>query len=249
MGELNQNSYNNTKKPLSTEDKIFFIQAGDERLREEFINNFLPLIKKFVAKACRHYVDCTMDEFSVGLIAFNEAIDQFRAEHQSKFLSFAYTVIRRRIIDFIRNESKQKKVMFAGSLEDKEVNRRKVAFDNKEAMKHFEIRYQNENLVYEIQEFKRILSDYGITLKRLINRCPKQKDARQRAKEIGKMIAEDEYLSKYLQLNRKLPLSYLDTKVSCCKKTIERQRVYIIAIALIYLESLSELKAYIRPDL
>jgi len=45
------------------------------------------------------------DEVSVGLMAFNEAMDCFDTTKNISFISFAETVIKRRLIDYFRKES------------------------------------------------------------------------------------------------------------------------------------------------
>jgi len=71
-----------TNKDKSFEDGIVNIinkiKAGDKLLREEFINSYTPYIIRTVSNLTGKYVDVeNSDEFSVGLAAFNEAIDSF----------------------------------------------------------------------------------------------------------------------------------------------------------------------------
>ena len=42
------------------------------------------------------------DEFSIGLQAFNEALDAYQSDKGASFLYFAKMVINRRVIDYIR---------------------------------------------------------------------------------------------------------------------------------------------------
>lgn len=52
------------------------IQNGDSRLKEEFINDYKLFIIKTVSNVLGYYIDDkNNEEYSVGLQAFNEAID------------------------------------------------------------------------------------------------------------------------------------------------------------------------------
>lgn len=46
------------------------------------------------------------DEFSIGLQAFNEALDAYQSDKGASFLYFAKMVINRRVIDYIRKNKK-----------------------------------------------------------------------------------------------------------------------------------------------
>ncbi|MCD8510679.1 MAG: sigma-70 family RNA polymerase sigma factor [Bacillus sp. (in: Bacteria)] len=94
---------------LTVEETIRLIQQGDEDHENEFIKKYIPFIQNTATKVCKRYIRTTDDdEFSIALIAFNEAIHNFSENKGSSFLSFASLVIRRRIIDYIRQEQRKK---------------------------------------------------------------------------------------------------------------------------------------------
>lgn len=234
---------------LSIEEKVIHIQSGNEKLRNQLIGDYQPFIKKVASKVCNHYIDHTMDEYSIGMFAFNESIDQYHPGQGSRFLTFADMVIRRRIIDFIRKENRQKRAVFFEQEEENEDNRTEESYPElKAAMDYFEVQRENEDRAYEIEEYKMMLKPYGITFKALSKQCPKHRDARENAKIIAKKLAENEHLARYLMDKKQLPIKELLSMVSCSRKTIERNRKYIIAAALIYLGDFSELKSYIEPE-
>jgi len=71
------------------------IKAGDKLLREEFINSYTPYIIRTVSNLTGKYVDVeNSDEFSVGLAAFNEAIDSFDEGKNMFFFKFSTLVIK-----------------------------------------------------------------------------------------------------------------------------------------------------------
>ena len=87
------------------------IQDGDERLREQFIVDYRPFVIKTISRFCGKFIELeNADEYSVGLIAFNEAINGYDPVKGSGFISFAGQVIRRRLIDHSRKNKNHDKV-------------------------------------------------------------------------------------------------------------------------------------------
>lgn len=234
---------------ITLEDKVTKIQCGDEHLRNQLIQDYQPFVKKVASKVCNHYIDHTMDEYSVGLFAFNESIDQYQSGQGSRFLTFADMVIRRRVIDFIRKEARQKRALFFEQEEETEDGRSEESYaELKAAIDYYEIQKESEKRAHEIDEYQQLLKPFGITFKTLSKQCPKHRDARDNAKMIAKMLAEEESLAKFLLEKKQLPIKELLTMVECSRKTIERNRKYIIAAALIYLGGFKNLQSYIEPS-
>jgi len=78
----------------------------DELKRNQFITDYVPFILKTVSDQLKRYVETeNSEEYSVGLLGFNEAIDKYESSKGS-FLSFAKLVIQSRIKDLIiKNKS------------------------------------------------------------------------------------------------------------------------------------------------
>ncbi|WP_311775135.1 RNA polymerase sigma-I factor [Alkalihalobacillus sp. TS-13] len=236
-------------KAVTIEDKVKRITRGDEDLRNELLEDYQPFIKKVTSKVCNQYIDQSRDEYSIGLTAFNEAINQYQEGQGSRFLTFADMVIRRRVIDFIRKEARQNRYVFLEPEETDEEGRVEDSFaEQQAAISHYDQQLQVENRVYEIEEYQELLKGYGITFKVLSKNCPKHIDARENAKQIAQLLAENEKLAAYLTEKKQLPIKDLLNMVSCSRKTIERNRKYIIAIALIYIGGYTSLRSYIEPS-
>ncbi|RYL95684.1 RNA polymerase sigma-I factor [Sporolactobacillus sp. THM7-4] len=231
------------------ENNIFKVQQGDESLRNNIIESYQPFIKKVVSKVCNRFIDQTMDEFSVGLVAFNEAINQYQNGQGSKFLTFADMVIRRRIIDFIRKESRQMRNIYLDQVDsDDENNMEESYVEQRAAIDYYEEKRQINERLEQIDSYQQLLLDYGITFDVLSKHCPKHADARENAKIAAKKLAEHKELVQFLKKKKQLPIKDLLQFVSCSRKTIERNRKYIIALALIYIGGFSALKSYIEPE-
>ena len=70
-----------------------------------FINKYESYILKCASNVSNRYISKSHDEWSIALIAFNQAIESYDMDKGS-FLSFAKLVIRRRLIDYYRSQSK-----------------------------------------------------------------------------------------------------------------------------------------------
>jgi len=96
----------------SVADIIKKIQKGDLQLKEEFIKDNLTYILRSVSNALGTVVDDkNSEEFSVGLSAFNEAIDRYDPLKNDNFFQYSFMVIKSRLIDYIRSNSKHNKVL------------------------------------------------------------------------------------------------------------------------------------------
>ena len=107
------------KKKRSLEETILKIQQGDSKLRNDIIHSYKPFIAKTASTVCNRYITESDDEFSIGMIAFNEAIDKYSSEKGSSLIAFAEIIIKRRVIDYLRSQSKRKESAF-GSVFDED---------------------------------------------------------------------------------------------------------------------------------
>ena len=94
-----------------------------------------------------------------------------------------------------------------------------------------------------------LLNHYGITFSDLVQASPKHQDARERALEVARILISDPALLQYLTSRKSLPLKELQKRVKVSRKTLERQRKYIIALALILIGEFYYLQEYLkRPE-
>ncbi|MEF3302826.1 RNA polymerase sigma factor SigI [Paenibacillus sp. GYB003] len=241
-------SHDHSDIPDSPERKVLQIQEGNIRLRNQFITDYQPYVAKVTSRFCKRYIDPSRDdEFSIALGAFNEAINQFSPESGRSFLSFAETVIRRRLIDFIRKESR-----FTGQIpyssfeveddEDSIVNPVEVH----QAIEQYEKEKTIEERRSEIVDFNRCLQDFGISFGDLVEASPKHSDSREALFEIGALLARDQTMMSIVLVKKMLPIKELLEQVNVSRKTLERNRKFIIAVALIHSGPYPYLKHYLN---
>jgi RNA polymerase sigma factor len=235
------------KKQKTLEEKVVLIQQGDLVLRDDLIKAYKPFIAKSVSTVCKRYISQTDDEFSIGLIAFNEAIEKYSPEKGNSLLSFADILIKRRVIDFIRQQSRNQAIsMNFGSESDEDENHRSTIIDAELSIESFRKKTDEERRREEIVQFQHILKDFGLSFKDLVENSPKHADARRNAMEVAKILSENQDLKDLLLEKKRLPIKQLENLVDLSRKTIERNRKYIIAVSLILIGDYIYLKDYIK---
>ncbi|WP_028551456.1 RNA polymerase sigma factor SigI [Paenibacillus sp. UNC451MF] len=218
------------------EQLVVRIQEGDLRLRNQFITDYQPYVAKVTSRFCKRYVDPARDdEFSIALGAFNEAVNQFSPQAGRSFLGFAEQVIRRRLIDYVRKEQRfsQQIPYSMFEVEDEEDNVVNPV-EIHQAIEQYEKQKGMEERRSEISDLNRCLTDFGIQFSDLVDASPKHDDSRQALFAIGKQLSEDSELMRTMLTKRMLPIKELLDMVKVSRKTLERNRKFIIAVALIY---------------
>lgn len=233
------------------EHKVIRIQQGDIRLRNQFIAEYQPYIAKITGQFCRRYIDPARDdEFSIALSAFNEAINQFSIESGRSFLSFAQTVVKRRLIDYVRKQQRHSGQipLSAFEIEDDEQNLANP-IEIHQAIEQYEKEKIMDERQAEISELNQQLSEFGISFFDLADSSPKHTDSRVMLFGIGKILAEQTDLMDILLNKKILPIKELLEHTEVSRKTLERNRKYLITIALINHGSYEYLKDYLHIDI
>lgn len=230
---------------MPLEDMIASAQKGDQRVQNYLIKTYQPFIAKCVSEVCKRYIDPKRDdEFSIGLSAFNEAIRAYSADRGSSFLSFAKLVVKRKVIDYIRFVQKGPATTSLDETYDAEQmeNPVEVLAVKKAFQQEQDSWYRRE----EIIEFKKKLREYKLTLTELTEVSPKHKDARDSAVRTARILFEDPKLRDYVRHKKKLPMKDLVKKVDVSKKTLERNRKFIIATFIVLSEDYMYLNDYLK---
>lgn len=231
------------KKKKTLEERVKDIQNGNEEDRNNLIEDYIPFIKKILSNQLGKYIEVeNNDEFSIGLIAFNEAIEKYD-EKRGNFLTFASMVIKSRLIDQLRSESRRSKEVYMSQLksdeEDDNYTENIMAIEGFEA--GIETRLDMATLVENMKYF-------DVSLEDLINHAPKHRDTRISAINIGKYVFENTHLREKFLKTKNLPTSDLMRDLKVSKKVIQRSRKFIIAIILILNSDLDTLKEYISHN-
>ncbi|WP_462409055.1 RNA polymerase sigma factor SigI [Neobacillus sp. Marseille-QA0830] len=235
-----------TKKKKTLEETIFLIQQGDRSLLNELIDSYKPFIAKTVSSVCKRYIHETDDEFSIGLIAFNEAIEKYSPDRGKSLLSFAEVIIKRRVIDYIRKQSKNQHISIDITNPSQEEDSPGNAIVNELSLDEYQKKTDEQLRREEILRFQSTLAGFDVSFTDLVENAPKHADARKNAIEAAKVLVENQELRNVLLEKKRLPIKQLEKMVNVSRKTIERNRKYIIAIALILSGDFVYMKEYIK---
>lgn len=220
-------------------------RKGDKQAREDLIRKYTPLVLRVGSQVTGRYLTVGRDEeVSIGLIALNEAIDRFDPSRGTSFISFAELVIKRRLVDYFRRQKQPEIPLSELETEDDEGNPLDTV-ERRQALDEHARRLEAEERKHEIVRYAKRLAEFGITFSELVAVSPKHEDARERALEAARLVATQPQLAQHLLTKRELPLKQLEARVGVSRKTLERQRKFIIAVALIMLEDFYHLRQYI----
>ncbi|MOA07134.1 RNA polymerase sigma factor SigI [compost metagenome] len=217
----------------SIEAAIQRAREGNRLERDRIIEQYRPYILRSASQICKRPIRWEDDEASIGIIAFNEAIDRYDREMGKSFDNFAYMVIRNRLIDEFRRQGKiiksesvtlndsgglfeQSMIEISSSLE--EYNREQLATE----------------LAMELLAYDEALQKYGISLEELEDCSPKHRDSRKQMIQVAKHFSEQPDWIEILKKTKRLPIRKMLKFSKVVHKTLERNRKYIIALVLIY---------------
>ncbi|NLL19478.1 MAG: RNA polymerase sigma-I factor [Clostridia bacterium] len=172
------------------------------------------------------------DELSIGLIAFNEAIDTFDPTKGKSFWGYAGLVIRHRLMDYFRKEVNwQKKVPFTG--EDESINPEVLQKEAELAWEAMRREEEARDRAETVVAFEQRLLQYGISLKELTKNSPKHRDTRETLIKAAVALTRQQELLKRLLVTKQLPIKELMVLTGQSRKVLERGRRYLIALVLI----------------
>lgn len=234
------NIWRKKQEELNIEDVVLLLQKGSEWSRDDFLKKHESLIKVFTSTVCKRYVDASDEEYSIGLLAFNEAIDQFQVEYNKKFLGFAEIVVRRRVIDYIKKEKRNqvRNVLFEAVALEEEVS-------PQWSMDSFKKETEMSERKEEIERYELVLADFGLGFEELTKLSPKHRDARKSAADIAELIVRDDHLKYHILEKKTLPIKELLVQSQVSKSTLERQRKYILSLVLLLVGEYQYLKDYL----
>ena len=210
----------------------------DPALANDFIKKNKSFVLRCASKTAGRFLTENDDEFSVALIAFNEAINSYD-ESKGAFASFAALIIRRRVIDHIRSESRHygeiavEPGAFSGEYEDDEnVTAVQMAVTDKVAELSEDNRITGQATVRdEIEAMQSILGEYGFSFYDLVECSPKAGKTKDQCAKVINVLTGDAGLMDRMRSGRTLPVKELCRISGVHKKILERHRKYIIAAA------------------
>ncbi|WP_412678210.1 RNA polymerase sigma-I factor [Bacillus toyonensis] len=247
------------KKKNSLEESIIRIQSGDTELQNQILKDYTPFISSTVSSVCKRFIEDSDDEFSIGLIAFNEALEKYSLDKGASFIDFATLIIKRKVIDYIRSEASYQNNHPQYGLDDFQevdeeesnntINSNTSLVDTISIDEHKKIITQQLRKE-EILHYQQVLGEFNLTFSDLVENSPKHSDTRKTSIEIASFIADNPDLKDSFFKTKKIPMKEMLKLTSYSKKIIERNRRFIVAVVIIltgdYLYLGEHLKSYIE---
>lgn len=201
---------------------------GNSLVADKLIRDYLPFIQSEVSKAT--YAKRYGDELSIAMIAFHEAIEAYKPG-RGAFLNYAAVVIKNRLIDYYRSESRHDSLSLSTPLEGDDLTLEDTLVDPKNEVEEVDDRSAT---AAEIAELSQQLGEFGLTLSDIAEHTPKQERTLEAAQEILRYVKEHPALIQELLHTKKLPIKAIVEGTGVHRKVIERHRKYLIAVMVIY---------------
>ncbi len=211
-----------------------YAAKGDMEAADGFISDYLPFIKAQVSKVMKRPVNTSQDdEYSIGMIAFHEAINGY-SKTRGSFLNYASLLIRNRLIDFWRKMDRHNQVISlqtqTSTSEDDATMEDFIADDSDQAQE-MAIREATKE---EIMELSQQMEEFGVSLTDVAESSPKQERTLEACQQVAAFAASEPALMENFLRTKRLPMKELVERTQVPRKTIERHRKYIVALLLIY---------------
>ncbi|GKV56828.1 RNA polymerase sigma factor SigI [Sporosarcina sp. NCCP-2222] len=248
---LIQGMFHSRKTDHTLHEQVWKAKRGDEEVMNDLLSTYTPFMKKTASFICNRRIDEHDDEFSIAMNAFHEAILTFETTRYASLTTFAYLVIKRRLIDFIRKETAYSTPVLlvdANKEADASVDELHPVFTQVSIQQHTEEHRARERKD-EIRRFNVLLTTYGLSFGELSRTSPKHADTRRTAIQIAQIIAETPTLFDFMDSKKQLPIKELERLVDVSRKTIERHRKYIMAIVLLLKGDFIYIQDYVKGDI
>lgn len=207
---------------------------GNADSREQILSAGKPFVLRVVSAFCQRKMEWGRDdELSIGLIAMDEAINRFSPETKVPFLAYARMVIKSRLKDFFRKEAKHATVSLDEAVATGEGDYPHTVAETNQAWDNHIQEVAAKERQEEVLEFGTLLADYGLSYAELVNASPKHRDTRETLNTVAWQLANDSQLIKQLLAKKQMPITELALLTGVNRKTLERRRRYIIALALL----------------
>lgn len=187
------------------------------------------------------------DELSIGLIAFNEAIDTYEPEKGKSFWGYANLVIKHRLLDYFRREANWKKRTLYEENDDA-IGLEIAQLEAKEAFSKMRQEETDQERAEKVILFEQSLREYKIVLGDLAKDSPKHRDTRANLLAIANALVENEELLGKLFSTKQLPIKELMLITGQSRKVLETGRRYLIALTLILSQpEFAFMKDFLQP--
>jgi RNA polymerase sigma factor len=211
-------------------DNMVVQVKDDETALEDFVKSQEGFIIKAASRTSKHYITRSDDEWSIALSAFVEAVEKYDLEKGS-FIAFAELLIRRRLIDWFRINSRNNEVIHVEDIENEPDTSR-----------------ESDEIKLEIRALEEDLRLYGISFMDLADASPKAQKTRDACRKAINWIIENPLIINQMKESNQLPIKIIENNSGVPRKILERHRKYIIAVVEILAGDYPWLNEYVRQE-
>ncbi|MFC7363606.1 MULTISPECIES: RNA polymerase sigma-I factor [Bhargavaea] len=223
------------------ENRVILAQNGSNEELDGLLLAYSPFMKKAAYLVCNRYIDEHDDEYSIALGGFHEAVMKYDRSRDASFMTFAHLVIRRKLIDHMRKESRSGLAVHLPKGEEEA-----VAATDAASYTRFSEQQEAEARREEIRVYSELLAGVGLSFSELADVSPKHADARKTAMDIAVIVCSSEEMKSETLLRKRLPIRKIEKLVGVSRKTIERHRKYILAMVVLHHSDLPMLQEYLK---
>lgn len=210
----------------------------DEGQLNELIEGHKAWMLRVASETARRYITDSDDEWSIALMAFSEAVQSYEADKGS-FRALAATVIRRRVVDYLRAEGRHADecsvtpAAFEDGLDEDEAGGVNLQVQRRMAEEADAAPGEDTASMAraEIAEMQEILRQYGFSFFDLAEASPKAEKTKKSCATAVRTLIASVLLMAQMRLRRLLPIRELSEASGVIRKILERHRKYIIAAA------------------
>lgn len=225
-------------------DENVLMAQKDRNYLEDFIKEYEVFILHTAHKGAGQYITRGDDRWSVALSAFHEAVKAYDFD-KGAFLPFAETVIRRRLYDYSRRESRHDcEVLIDSYTVENDLDEENATVKFEVMSKTASVQETDANL--EIRMITETLAEYGITFMELAEVSPKAGKTKKVCGAAVRYLAGNPVLLDEMRRTKTLPLKIIEKNKNLPRKVLERHRKYIIAGAEIITGDYPILSEYLR---
>ncbi len=208
----------------------------DELVFNELVTENKSWMLRVAAETAHHFVTDSDDEWSVALMAFSEAVQSYETGKGS-FRALAATVIRRRVVDYLRSEGRHADEIsvtpaaFEDGLDEEESGGVNLRVQQRMAEESGDAPDTDAASLAraEIEEMQGILRLYGFSFFDLADASPKAEKTKKSCAQAVRTLLAAALLLAQMRLKRLLPIRELSEASGVVRKILERHRKYIIA--------------------
>lgn len=218
------------------------IQSGNSDLRNNFIADHLPLVRRVVRKFTRTYFVDHLDEYSIALQAFDQALAHYKVGSQMPFEHYARMLMKNRLIDWVRQQQRYQPTISLSEDDPEDglpLSERIADSRTSHIQENLEIEESMIRLQWQLKQFK-------LNFAQLVRSFPKHRKSKIMCLRIAKALATDKILYQRLLESKRLPGKDLSRICSVPLKTVEKNRANIIFLFLLMQCDLPHLQEYIR---